>query len=322
MSCEDVGYFGGASTCTNDCKLDTEGCEPCAPGTAACVVAPLSKIDYAVTSGARVALGKFGGDVSIFDGTSIVMTLPMRLNGIVAVPNGWLLNTLDGLVPLASDGTLGALQPGNFSHHMTYAAHRVLVTTVIADQAYAEIRDETGAPMVPAFALPLGWKFSPQVVSDGASFFAAEGRALVRISLDGTQQAIVADLPYGELLLWANTSGWIVGHSGANHVLQHFDATGTLIDAPLPVSLGNAFAYVTDGEDLLVLSSRPSGTMMRFELVRMNPSGAVGAAELVGISDQEDVGRSTRFPMARLGNDLVVSWQDRDRTRVARTGLP
>jgi hypothetical protein len=90
----------------------------------------------------------------------------------------------------------------------------------------------------------------------------------------------------------------------------------------LPVSLGNAFAYVTDGEDLLVLSSRPSGAMMRFELVRMNPSGAVGAAELVGISDQEDVGRSTRFPMARLGNDLVVSWQDRDRTRVARTGLP
>jgi hypothetical protein len=321
MSCQEAGYFGGTSACSGECELDTRPCDPCAPGTAACLVALIDRVTSVAPSGTRLALGD-GRFISIFDGSSIVTTVPLENVGIVAVSNGWLVNTAAprALVPMASDGTLGTAQPGSFAFGMAFAANRVLVTKFVDEKPYAEIRDETGALVVPAFSLPAEWQPPVWVTSNATSFFTGQGGTLLRITLDGTQ-TIVTGFPAGFRVVWAGTGGWYVGRSGSSEVLQRFDETGARVGTPFTVELGNAFDYIGDGDDLLVLRYVSDLPRSRLEIMRVDTSGVVGTPKPVAVTDRFGTPDSYS-PIARLGNDLVVSWQDHDQTWVARIAPP
>jgi hypothetical protein len=322
MSCEEAGYFGGTTVCSNECALDTQECNPCAPTNQTCIIALIKKIDVAVSSGTRVAFGD-GQFISIYDGASIAKTFPLDISGIVAVTNGWLVGTRDpdAIVPMASDGTLGTPQYA-IAYDMAVAANRVLVTKLIGGQAYAEIRDESGVLVVPVFSLPVGWKYRPRVLATSSSFFVTEDGATVRIGLDGSQ-TMLPDF-HGGWMVWGGTAGWSLGRVGVDdtYAVERFDEAGAVLGS-FTVALGNVIDAIGDGDDLLVIRYQSTDPVSRLEVVRLDASGALGVPEPFGVGDTQNAMSDMNYsPAARLGDDLVVSWQDHDQTWVARIAPP
>jgi hypothetical protein len=176
--------------------------------------------------------------------------------------------------------------------------------------------------VVPVFSLPVGWKYRPQVLASNSGFFVTEDGATVRIGLDGSQ-TMLPDFQ-GGWMVWGGTAGWSLGRVGVDdtYAVERFDEAGTVLGS-FTVTLGNVIDAIGDGDDLLVIRYQSTDPVSRLEVVRLDASGALGVPEPFGVGDTQNAMLDMNYsPAARLGDDLVVSWQDHDQTWVARIAPP
>jgi hypothetical protein len=255
-------------------------------------------------------------EIRILDGlTPVTKGDISNARGIVGTPSGWLVATMDRLVPLALDGAQGLLQPRPASEDvsMTFDGNRALLAWPEGNRVSFAVTDASGLSLVAPtdlFEAPL----AASATTNGMHFFVGGAGQLARIASTGTR-TIGTGFPTqpSELVhvTWSDATGWYVSSAGTNIVVQKFDATGAMVGAAITLTLNGATLLdaVADGNDLIAFVVTPGQKLL---VHRIDPTGAAT------VGDEAGVGDVTSPHLVRLGGDILASWERPSKLQLVR----
>ena len=314
-TCEGLGYYGGPTACSSNClAVNTALCDACATDNFICkTFESTSAPQQLATSGSHVAMVDTDGRLELFDGGfSVVTAAATMVRDVVGVPTGFLAVTSTAWFHLDTANQAGvshALPTGAADPVVAFGAGgNALIAWTQGTMTQFTIVTPAGAEVVPSTDLFAAT--TPRAASDGTSFFVGAAGSLARIAPDGTR-TIAAGFPTvtGERVYVL--AGWYVSVVGNSLTAQRFDASGALTGNAITANIGAPILdIVADGGDLVVLRHAS-----HIELVRVDATGAVGAAREVGVG-------SSVGELEHMGPNFVVIWGRPSRVELALVAPP
>lgn len=289
-SCTELGYFGGETSCSSDCRTHVLDCNACAFESGQCA----TRSGFEMRGGAAVS------------GTRLA----------VAVTQGWLvaIDAPPRLTPLDSSGQLGtssvALPATATAPVMAYGpGGRALVAWIDLASSPRPVRmaltDETGATVVGETTLFTISGSHVAVTTDGTTFFVASDGRLARVAPDGTF-AVVSGFPqglHGVDVSWNGTRGWYTGDTNSAFSVQRFDSAGMPVGGAQ--NPGQVFDTAAHGDSFIHVYRG----LNEYRLGGLSTPSGIGP--LIGIAPTPAVFPPVPLPAWRIehvGAQIVVLW--------------